>query len=263
MKKTARIISFILIFALALGVMVSCGEPKPEELVKNAAEKTAKTPYSVTMDIGFSTKDAKYREAFSSMSIEDAKISVNGEDFKCEMTMGTAGVEANVDYTAVAGTLYMKVAAKAAGQSSTVKQKATLDAIQRAEMFEELSAAPELTPEQFEKFEVTKDGDEYLISCEGITDMMSDEINDMIESMEESLGSGKVSISNIKYEVKIDDGKYDYIKLVCVYNITVLREQIKVTMTSTMDYDYDESVSIKAPTDADTYEEVDYEDISK
>ena len=71
----------------------------------------------------------------------------------------------------------------------------------------------------------------------------------------------EVSASNTVLSVVIKDGKYSSATLSCDYAVTIDGERMEIQMESRMDYVYDGIKKIVAPADADSYDEVTYEDI--
>ena len=259
--KTARLISIFLVLALVFGCVVSCGanESDPVKLVENAENETAKEPYSVEMDMSFTTSNTQYKSVFEAMSIEDVKVLVDGKNVNMSMNMDASGIKTSMEYTIFNRVMYVNMSLSGYGQKQTVKQKANMSAEEVREFLGDNGVDSELSISDFAEYSMTKDGDAYIISCTGITDDIEDVLLDKVSGIADG---ADIEISDVNYRIIIEDGKYDSIYLYCDYAMTAGSETVEFTMKTTMEFDYDEQINISAPDDADEYEEVDYSEIS-
>ena len=76
-------------------------------------------------------------------------------------------------------------------------------------------------------------------------------------------GYSVVDTSNVKYVIKIKDGKYDSLYLSCDYKMSGKGKTVEFTMRMGMKYEYDTSFSIYAPDDSQNYTEVDFDNIRR
>ena len=259
--KVTRLISAFLVLMLIIGCVVSCGgeETDPVKLVENATNETSKVPYSIEMDMSFTTNNTKYKSSFENMSIEDVKVSVDGKNVNLLMDMDISGVKTNMEYTIFNRVMYVNMSLSGYGQNQTVKKKANMTAEEVREFLGDNGVESEIKVSDCAECSMLKDGDAYIITCTGITDNIKEAMLDKVSG----IGNGaEIEISDVTYKVKIKDGKYDGYYLYCDYVMTFDGEAVEFTMKVTMEFDYDEEVKICVPADADEYEEVDYSEIS-
>lgn len=259
--KTARFISIFLVLALVFGCVVSCGanELDPVKLVENAENEIAKKPYSIEMDMSFTTSNTQYKSVFEAMSIEDVKVLVDGKNVNMSMNMDSRGIKTSMEYTIFNRVMYVNMSLSGYGQKQTVKQKANMSAEEVREFLGDNGVDSELLISDFAECSMTKDGDAYIISCTGITDDIEDVLLDKVSGIADG---ADIEISDVSYRITIEDGKYDSVYLYCDYAMTAGSETVEFTMKTTMEFDYDDEVKITAPADADEYVEVDYSEIS-
>ena len=70
-----------------------------------------------------------------------------------------------------------------------------------------------------------------------------------------------IAVSDITYGVTLKDGKYESMELSCVYAITVGAESYNITMNLGSEFSYDNVKKVTAPSDADKYQSVDFDEL--
>lgn len=255
--KISRIVSLFVALALFLSCAVSCMAPDAKALLDEATAAMAETPYTLTMNMSFSSDNTEIDALLSAMSVKDMKVDVDGDDIHFKMDMDAGIVKTEMEYTVVSGMIYMKMIASAYGYNETVKQKAAINEQQLDEFMSEMQLSQNMDIADFVEIDLTTSDGAYVISCSGVTEKLNEAFDEMMSGALESMGDS-IKISNAAYEIKIKDKKIDSARLTFTCNLTVNGEEIEFSMISNMNYDYEGAVSISAPSDASSYKEIDY-----
>lgn len=261
--KKRKIISLLLAFVLTICCMTSCGEPElpsAKELTDNATAETSSAPYSVNMYVNFTGDDEEHKDMLSAASISGMRLNVDGDRIDLSAKKTVEGIGVDMKYTVVGGIMYVKLAISAFGTHQTVKQKAELNSTQLKQLLSENNASTDISIYDFEKYSVEKQEDVYVITCTGITERTEKILRDSVSALE---GYSVVDTSNVKYVIKIKDGKYDSLYLSCDYKMSGKGKTMEFTMRMGMKYEYDTSFSIYAPDDSQNYTEVDFDNIRR
>ena len=263
MRKTSmyvKVVSLLVALVLALGCLASCEEPTVAGLIEDAAAKMSEQPFTATASMTFSSDNETYNQIFSAMSIEDMKILVSGNDVAYSMEMEAMGAKTAIEYTVVSGVIYAKSTVSAFGQTETEKQKATVSEADANKILADMNVSIDVNPEDFVESKLEEDGDTYVITCSGKTDKLNESLMKTLGGLAESF-EGSFAISAVNYVVRIKDDLVEKETLSATFNISVQGQEISFTLNMNMAYDYESPVSITAPQDAASYEEVDYGDI--
>lgn len=250
--KIKRILSVFLVAVMLVCSLASCGSDTATELVEKADKALLNTPYKVDMSMNMESDNQDYSEMFESMAL-DTEMYIDGEKFAISLNMyGTA-----IDMSCVGNTLY--ATASVSGQTVS-KVKATMTDVQREEVLgDAMGSANELMPVDFESIKMEKnDEGQTVITC---TNLKSDVLQDYIEEVSAEYEGMELVIDNIKLIAIIDGGKYHSITVSMDYSFDILGESVDVAVGVSMNFDYEAGKKITAPEDADTYEEMDYDDI--
>ena len=256
--KKVKIVSLLIVFVMVLCSMVSCFTPDASKLMEKATEVMNQQPYTITMDMKYSTDDETLGSVFDSLTFEDVKVNVDGEKMSIKMDMDMGIAEAELNYILISKTMYMNVAVS--GMSQAIKQKATLSDEDFKEFKEEMGISAQEDILDFSEMVLEKVEDTYVITCTGASEEFYESINESMEEMADSLG-GSCTVSDLKYVVEIKDGKFKTMQLSATYEMSVEEKKISVDFTMDMDIDYDVEFAIEEPADKESYEEVDFSNI--
>ncbi len=252
--KTTRILSIILALLLTMMVFASCGPETPYELYQEATKKMEEATaaevvmtYKISMDIAGMSNDTTI-----TMSMK-----TNGDDFA--MDMGEQGV--SMIY--VGGVLYMSYDF---GDGDAEKMKATCS----VEKFKELmemsgqstdasSPIPTLTEEDLKEIEWVEDGDNRKFTMTLTADQLTDVVGSLTGMMggdpdEEAPTIAEASITPVFNK----DGDMTNANIVFKMDL----EGMTIDCDLGLEFkNIGGTVEIKAPADADQYEEMDIEDL--
>ena len=249
--KIKRILSVFLVAVILVCSLVSCGGDTATALVEKADKALLNTPYKLDMSMSMESDNQDYSEMFESMAI-DTEMYIDGEKFA--ITLNVYGTE--LDMSCVGDTLYAK--ASVAGQSVS-KVKATVTEAQREDVLgDTVGSANELMPIDFETIKMEKnDEGQTVITC---TELKSEVLADYIESVSAEYEGVELNIDNIELIAILEGGKYHSITVSMDYSFGIMGESIDVAVGVSMSFDYEAGKKITVPEDADTYEEMDYDD---
>ena len=90
--KKVKIVSLLSVFVMVLCSMVSCFTPDASKLMEKATEVMSQQPYTITMDMKYSTDDETLGSVFDSLTFEDVKINVDGEKLGVKMQLDSHSI---------------------------------------------------------------------------------------------------------------------------------------------------------------------------
>lgn len=248
-----KILVLILALAMTCGMLVSC--ENAQSLLEKADAALENTPYTLTMTMNFECDDEELNEIFSVMNME-IPVTIDGNNLAMDMSMDMAGYAVDMKVTVADMVMYYDMSM--IGQS--IKMKAEMNEEQYKEFLADSNTEMAVNPEDFSELTVeSKDGKKY-IACAKISEEGLKELNDIMKDTIDAIG-GEASVSDISYGVTLNDGKYESMDMTCVYSVTVLGETYNVTFKLGAEFSYDNVAEITAPADADTYQDMSFDDI--
>ena len=255
MKRIISIALMIAMLAMSVCAFASCEAVTAASAIKKADEALLKAPYTVTMSMNFESDNAEMNEIFDAMSME-IPVTVDGENVAMNLTTETMGMSIGLNMIIVDKVLYYDM--DFLGQN--MKMKATLTDEQYKEINEESNTQLPISSANFETLTLETVDGKQVITCTGITTEGTEALNKM---MNESVGEmgAEAAISDLSFKITIADGKYETMALTVTYSMTVAGETYTVSMTMNAKYTYDNVKPVTVPADADSYEEVSYDDI--
>lgn len=249
-----KILSLTLILILLCGTLISCDNAK--SLLNGADRALEKAPYKMTMTMDFECDNELVNTALSAMNME-IPVTVDGKNIAMDMDMSMPGYTATAKVTVFDMVMYYDISVL--GQN--VKMKATLNEEQYEDFMDENNTEMMFDPEDFGTLTVETKGDKKYVACGELKQEGLDELNDMIKDALAGIG-GAASVSNVSYDIVLNDGKYESAEMVCIYSVTADGETFNLTFRLTVDFSYDNVASIAAPANPDSYEEVDYDELA-
>lgn len=248
-----KILALILLLVLACSTLTSCEDP--EEILAQADAALAEAPYKMTMRMNFECDDDKIDQLFSSMNMV-IPVTVDGKNVEMNMKMDVLSYTADINVSIVDMVMYYKISLP--GQS--VKMKASLNEEQYQEFMADSNAEMMLDPKDFGELTVEEVDGKKHITCGEISEEAKKELNDMIENSLNGL-STDVALDNVTFDVTINDGKYESMNMSCVYSVVIDKKTYKITYNLDAEYSYEWISKVIAPSDANKYMEVDFEQI--
>ena len=246
MKKILSILLAAVMLITGVCTFASCGAVSAVSAIAQADQALENNPYCVTMTMDLRCDNPQINEALKNMDME-APVTVNGDNMAMSMSMGIT----NIHIVVVDKVLYY---------DTNIKMKATLTDEQYKEITEEDGVQMPVDSANFETLTLETVDGKHVITCTGITTEGTEALNKM---MNESVGEmgAEAAISDLSFKITIADGKYESMALSVTYTVTVEGTTVSTTMTMNAKYAYDDVKPITAPADADSYEEMDYDEI--
>lgn len=256
MKKIVSTLLLIAMVAMSVFAFASCEPATAAEALSRADKALTETPYTVTMSMDFNTDNAELNAVFDTMSME-FPITVDGDNMAMDMSMALAeGMSAGIKMVVVDQVLYYDMSLF--GQN--VKMKATLNEEQYKEFMAESNAEMPIDPSNFATLTMEKVDGKHIITCSGITDEGLTEMNKLLSDSLTAMGAD-AAVGDLSFVITVNEDKYESMALTAAYSVTVEGQTYTVSMTMNAKYTYEEVAPITAPADADTYEEVSFEDL--
>ena len=248
-----RILSVVLLLALCVSMITSCDSVT--SALSKADKALQEAPYTVTMSMDFDCENATLDAVFDAMTVE-FPVTVDGENLYMDMSTEVMGFKTGISVTVVDSVVYSKT--EILGQS--VRCKATLDAEQMEEYLRENNTELPVTSENFETLTVEKADGKQVITCTGITTEGLTAMNELLSDSLTALGA-ESAVGDLSLVITLADGKYESMALTASYSVTVAGETHTVSLTMNAKYSYEGVQPITAPTDADSYEDVSFDEI--
>ncbi len=262
MKRFLKVISLMLALLLSLGLLSSCSNAA-ERAVELAEKVLAGERYAVDLSFSFECDDEELSSVLDLISDMDMRMTKDGDNasVRTEAAFDILGQTLTVEaeYIAIGNELYEITSASVLGTSETTKRRATMSNTERSEFLGD-AGATDVSYTDFGSMSFEKTDAGFKISYTEANGVICDDMEDMMEDMLAEFDA-EVSVSNVVLSVVIKDGKYSRATISCDYTVTIDRELTEVHMDSLMVYDYEGIDKIVAPADANSYNEVTYEDI--
>ena len=247
-----RIFAVLLIAAMMLCSLASCGDTAAEKMIKDADKALLTTPYKLVMDVSMECDNEDYAEIFEEIGF-DTDLYIDGDNFL--MIMELFGAE--FEYMCVGDTVY----AVSSFMDQTAKVKCTLTDAQREEFLDSSSSSgADFSALDFKNISVTEnDKGQTVVKC---SDIKASVLDAYIDSELGSLDvEAEMSISGVTLEATFEDGKYQSIAISMTYEYTFGNESVVVDCKITTAFDYAAGRKLEVPSDAKSYENVDYDEL--
>ena len=138
--------------------------------------------------------------------------------------------------------------------------KATLSEEQYKEFMEDSNSEMPIDAASFETLTMETVDGKQVITCTGISTEGLTAMNDLLSESLAAAGAG-ASVGDLSFVITIADGKYESMALTAAYSVTIEGQTYTVSMTMNATYTYEEVQPITAPADADSYEEVNFDEL--
>ena len=248
--KTKRIIALAISVAILVCMLVSCSGVSAAQMVEDADKALLNTPYKLDMDMEVTCNDKEFSKYFTDFNI-DSEMYVDGQN--CQMKLNIAGL--GMDVTCVENDAYCIISLF--GQD--VKMMASVTEEQRSEIFDLANSVDtNLGVVDFDNVSMSEnDKGQFVITCTGLK---IEAVDKYIEQYE--LGDDTdVSIDDITVEAVIEDGKYVSMSVIAECEYEFSGKAVVCEMKTVMEFDYESAKKIKAPSDANAYTKVDFDEL--
>ncbi len=253
-----KLLSILLFVSLVIFSLAACAKT-PEELLEKAEEALKEESFSAEISMRFSSSDPTISEFVSAIPEIEYEMECDGDNMRMIIDMDMEEVDLEIALTVVGNTAYMKGSVEMGSQGQTMKYKATVTEEEAEELFGTTNATGDISPLNFKNITLEEKDGEKIIICTDPNDEAMSEINDLLGS---SLGEEvEAEIKNVKFVHELDDGRYDESKLSFDVVMEIMGEEYTMSAVLEIDFDFDKQVDVSAPTDADKYEEIDYEEL--
>lgn len=263
---TKRFLSFLLIVALLVCTMSACKSDKSAEdiadIITDAENHLDSTNHTVNIRMTFTSDDEDMKGALGALDSSEITLMSSGDNTAITLEMSFGDDYVDTAYVVIGDILYNTTDACVGDNELNLKQKSRLTAAERASVVRDAGAGAILSYEDFDALALESSDTVHLITCNGIKDESASSLIDMFNS---SFGEATdaVSVTDAELIIRIVDGQYNGIYLNCSYSVTVNGITYDVRMQAVREYDFTTPVSIEAPSDADSYTLVPYNEIIK
>ena len=255
MKKIISIALLIAMLAMSVCAFASCEAVTAASAIEKADKALTEAPYTMNLAMNFSSDNAEVNSMLEVMNME-IPMTIDGDNVAMSMAVETSGMKISLDMTILGSTLYYNM--DFLGQS--MKMKTTMTEEQYKDLMEDSNTEMPINATNFETLTLETVDGKQVITCTGITAEGIEALNEIMNESVSDMGA-EAAIGDISFVITIADGKYETFDLKVTYAVTVEGETITSTLAMKATYGYQDVKPITAPADADTYEEVDYEDI--
>ena len=252
MKLSNKIIAFLLMTVLTVGLLASCGVTDGP---------LASDIYAATVEVRFTSESQEIKAVINSMN-RTSTLYVSGEDMKLETSVETEGVSITDNYTLFGGTLYHESRATINGKTAVELKKASVSSENKGQLIETIGAGASIEPTDFNIQE--QDGDElnFTYTCSRITSKAKESLQAIYAEKLGTIGA-TVELSAAEYSLVIKNGRNDSSTLTCHFVIGLNGQSYEVTAEILTTYDYDAVFGISTPQGSSSYTLVGYDEIFK
>jgi hypothetical protein len=203
----------------------------------------------------FACDNATLNTVFDALSVE-IPVTVDGKNVYMNLSTEVMGFTSGMTMTVVDDVLYSNTTV----MNQSLKLKTTLSAEDYKTFMEENSSEMPVTADNFESLTLETVDGKQVISCTGITTEGLTAMDQLLSDSLTALGA-EAAVGDLSLVITVADGKYESMALTATYSVTVKGETHTVSLTMNAKYAYDDVKPITAPADADSYEEMDYDEI--
>lgn len=256
MKKLISTLLLVALVAMSVLTFASCGAVTATAAIAKADKALAENPYTVTMSMDFNCDDATLNQVFDALSME-FPVTFDGKNMAVNMSMDIMeGMSASVKMSVVDSVLYYDMTLF----GEAIKMKATLNEEQYNEFMEDSNSEMPIDAASFETLTMETVDGKQVITCTGISTEGLTAMNDLLSESLVAVGAD-ASVGDLSFVITVNDGKYESMALTAVYSVTIEGQTYTVSMTMNATYTYEEVQPITAPADADSYEEVNFDEL--
>lgn len=250
-----RFLSILLMLSLLVCAFASCDTLTAAAAIAKAEKALVEKPYTVTMSMDFDCEDKNLNTVFDALSLE-FPVTVDGENLHMDMSTEVMGFKAGITMTVVDKVLYSNTTV----MNQSVKLKATLTEENYEAFIKDNNTELPVTTENFETLSMeVKDG-KQIVTCSGITTEGLTAMNDLLSDSLTAMGA-EAAVGDLTMVATISDGLFESMALTATYSVTAGGETHTVSLTMNAKYTYENIQPITAPTDADSYKDVSFDEI--
>ena len=256
MKKIISVLLLIAMVAMSALSFASCEALTAVSALAQADEALSKAPYTFTLSMDLHSDNDDLNTIFDAVSM-DIPVTVDGKNLALDMSMDIVeGISADLNMVVVENILYYNMSL----MGESVKMKAAMTQEQYDEFMEDTNSQMPIDPTCFETLTLEAKDGKHIITC---TDITADGTEAMNELLGDTLSdmSSTVTVGDLSFVITLADGKYESMELSAIYSANVEGETVSVSMTMKATFAYENVAPVTAPADADTYEEMNYEDL--
>ena len=250
-----KILTLALVLIMTLSMFTSCDpvldkaeELTYEQVMAKAEEAMKDIAYTAEMTFDYSTEDETLQQNFKGMDMSN-KVTVNKNSFKADLVVVNVGI----NMVCVDNVLYYSA------PSANVKYKASVTEEQfktAMESYTDTDTGVEYT--DFADVEMKKEKGKYVITAENIS---TEAMNALLK--ETGMNQLGASIDKVSLSITVSDDKIE--EMTIKMEMTVKNAQgadTAVTCDIKCAYAYGDNVEeIKAPSDADSYTEIPFDQL--
>lgn len=261
MKYVQKQWAILLLALVCIVSMVSCQRPEestPTDWLQVADESIKDASYTATIETSFSTTDGAMKDAVAALERSKTTLAVQGDAFSIDMQVKLGSTEMNRTYVMANGTLYHTNTLQVGEETVTVRQKATVSALDLYLTLEDVSAGATIGHDDFNTKTLTQNGEQYRVTC---TDIHGDALIALNTIFSAPFEDATLLVNDAGYEAIIENGTYTKTLLHIDYTVLSNGESYEFTATRTTTYAYPDAVTVTAPANGADYTTVSYGDI--
>ena len=262
-----KILILVLIFTFMCSMLASCTDVPPllenedaRPLLESADAEFAKAPRTVEMSMKFSSDSKFIQDRLAVMNMELPMV-IDGENVSISTSQKTPGqsIPTYINVMIVDDVMYSSVSTFR-GKS---RVKATISEEQYQELMEEGNGNMIAAPEDFGELTVKSEGEKKYISCDNISAEKLESLNNaMGEMLDDILGKIKYepSVAEVTFDITLNQGRYERIDMLYAYFVVMDGQSFRITMEFSAEISYDYVAPIIAPSDADEYRKISFDE---
>ena len=265
-----KLLAFLLVAVMSFAMLVSCGgngdgdgdggdntPPTAESVLAAAQAALENSSYKTSVSLGLESNNAEMNEQFQELTAADITLTVKGDDFSMETKMESEGISLSQSVSIINKTVYV---VQSYGDQVSGR-KCVLNDAQLVAASDKLKKdfAGDFALADFNSVVLSDVDGKQVITCTGIKDEALDKINELIKDILNGAPVG-ASYNDISIIYTVANGKFEKVDVSFGFTFEVEGESIDVDMSVDSAYDYS-ATELNAPANADTFVDIDYEDV--
>ena len=264
MKITKRLTALLLTLTIAL-TLTACatgGGTPSGEVLADADKALADNSYTARVSIIYASENEEMAAAIEALNTSSITIKKNKDAKELTLTTEVGGFTMTKSYVTSGTVLYHTSIATLGEATVTVKEKATVTAVEALFLRMKLGSAAILNTSDFSVINITKGTAATTVSCSSIN---ADSLEALEGSLTKSLNAigAESEVTAVNLSATVKDGRYVQSTLTATLEITLGEASYTITLTEITDYTYSDNVVITLPENPDEYTTVSYDEIVK
>ena len=257
MKKILSIALALTMILTGICLFSSCDIADAAKTVQKADKALTEKPYIMTISMDFSSDNSYLSPSLEALNAS-VPVTVDGENmfFEANVSSEIASDSTSFQMLIVDRVLYYHFTLL----DQEIKVKAPVSDEYYTELRSKGGISMPVNVSHFESMTMETSNGKKIISCSGIS---AEGRTLLDQSLLDTVGeiNDEMDLADLSFVLTIANGKYESMALTVSYTTVLADQPTTVTTSMTATFTYDGVAPLTAPADADTYTEINIEDL--